>query len=101
MIYFKRYEAERGAIVAMCDEELIGKVIKEGDIVIDLSKYSGFYKGELVSEEDAMNIFDDDIYSANIVGKRAIEAVVNAGLAKHGDEKTVAGIPFLQIFKID
>lgn len=101
MIYFKKYDAEKGAILAMCDEELIGKVIKEGEVVIDLDKYSGFYKGDLISEAEAAEVLNDDIFSANIVGKRSIEAVVKAGLAKHGDERIIAGVPFLQIFTID
>lgn len=101
MIYFKSYEAEKGVILAMCDEELIGKVIKEGEVVIDLDKYSDFYKGELISEEDAVEALGDEVFSANVVGKKSVEAVVKAGLAKHGDEKIIAGIPFLQIFTVD
>ncbi|MGB9732409.1 MAG: DUF424 family protein [Candidatus Micrarchaeia archaeon] len=100
MIYFKRYPTEHGYIIAMCDEELIGKVIKEGKIEIDLEKYANFYKGELLKEEE-IEISPDEIYSANIIGERSAKIIVKKGLAKEEEIKKVAGIPFVQIFKID
>ncbi|MGC9099540.1 MAG: DUF424 family protein [Candidatus Micrarchaeia archaeon] len=100
MIYFKRYATEHGDIIAMCDEELIGKVIKEGKIEIDLEKYANFYKGELLKEEDIEGLFDE-VYSANIIGERSTKIMVKKGLAKENEIRKVAGIPFLQIFTIE
>jgi hypothetical protein len=100
MIYFKRYQTEHGDIIAMCDEELIGRIIKEGKIEIDLDKYASFYKGELLKEEDAEALIGD-IYSANIVGERSAKIIIKKGLASENDVRKVNGIPFVQLFKID
>ena len=100
MIYFKRYKTDHGDIIAMCDEELLGKVIKEGKIEIDLDKYASFYKGELIKEEDVEGLFDEILY-ANIIGERSTKIIIQKGLAKEEEVKKVAGIPFVQIFKVD
>ena len=53
MIYIKIHETEHGAkILAMCDKSLIGKVLEEGNVYIDLKLYSDFYTGELIDEEE-------------------------------------------------
>ena len=100
MIYFKRYKTEHGDVIAMCDEELIGKIIKEGKIELDLNKYSSFYKGELLEEEDVEALIGD-IYSANIVGERSTKIIIKKGLANENDVRKVNGVPLLQLFKID
>ncbi len=100
MIYIKVHPTEEGEIIAMCDSELLGKVYTEGKQELDLSTYSGFYKGELVSEEaaaatPALGIF----YTANIVGKRSVEILIKKGLAKKSDLKKVRGVPYLHLFR--
>jgi hypothetical protein len=99
MIYFKRYETEHGSVLAMCDEELIGRVLKRDKVILDLDRYSSFYKGELISEEDASaRLAGERIYSANIVGERSIKIVVDHGLAQPSDVTSAEGVPFVQIF---
>ena len=53
MICFKKYLTPSGDMLAMCDQDLIGKVLKEGKIYIDLDRYASYYKGEVLSEKDA------------------------------------------------
>lgn len=100
MIYFKRYQTEHGDMIAMCDEELIGKKLEEGKIEIDLEKYAGFYKGELLKEEDVIELLDN-IYSANVVGERATEILIKKGIVDKKEVKKVAGVPFVQVFTIE
>jgi len=101
MIFLKEYSTENGSILAMCDEELIGKVLKSGKLVIDLDKYASFYKGDLISEEDAAKaISSEEIYSANIVGERSISIVIKNGLVDEKDVMLVGKVPFVQIYKI-
>jgi len=102
MLYFKKYETESGDLIAICDEELVGKSFKEGKIKLDLDTYSSFYKGELVKEEEAEALISgDDLYSANVVGIRSVNVVLKKGIAKKEDVKKVEGIPFLQIFTLE
>ncbi len=102
MLFFKKHSVEQGAIIAMCDKELIGKVLESGKIHIDLDRYASFYKGELVSEEEAESMVEgEEIYSANIVGERSVAVLMKKGLVGKGDVKKVGKVPFVQIFKVD
>ena len=102
MIFVKKHAAEQGTILAMCDEELIGKVLREGKMFLDLDKYADFYRGSLVSEEDALgSVEKDEICSANAVGERSVAVLMKKGVIKSGDIKRVKKVPLVQIFKVD
>ncbi len=101
MIYFNKFDTAKGRMIAMCDEELMGKVLKEGKLEIDLKQYGGFYKGDLVTEDDAKAQIDKSVYSANVVGERSVKLLVDAGLVKASDIKTVQGVKFVHLFRID
>ena len=101
LIYIKEYSTPQGVVVAMCDEELLGKLFVDGEKHLDLEKYSNFYKGELIDEKDAgERIRGNELYSANIVGKRAVEVVIKGGLAGEGDIDTISEVPYVHIYKI-
>ena len=102
MIYLKLHEAEEKLMVAMCDEALLGKILEEGDLVIDLKAYSDFYKGELLSPAEARFKVDSSrIYSSNIVGDESVKAAIDLGLVEKENVMTVNGVPFAQSFKLD
>ena len=82
----------------MCDEELIGKIFREGEAVIDLQKYKDFYTGEKRDEEEIKEILDDEITSINAVGERSVNLLINNSLATKKDVKRINGIAMLQIF---
>ncbi|MDE1762374.1 MAG: DUF424 family protein [Candidatus Micrarchaeota archaeon] len=99
MIYFKVHKAEKGDLIAMCDEELLGKVLTEGKMELDLKTYAEFYKGDLLSEEKAKaSIVIDTIYSANVVGKQSVKVMMDKGLVGEADVRMVADVPFVQLF---
>ncbi len=59
-------------LVNVCDEDLLGKVFREGDVVLRITK--GFYGGELVDEERVVEIIrQGDIVS--LVGRYIIRLV--------------------------
>ncbi len=102
MIYLKKHIADQGSVLAMCDEELLGRVLEEGKLLIDLDKYAGFYKGELISEEKAQGMVEgEELHTANIVGERSVAIMVGKGFASEDDVRKVSGVPFLQIFRLD
>ena len=80
-------------IVAVCDEELIGKKLKEKNIQLDLS--SEFYNGEKKSEKDILKLFDD-AYIVNLVGKKAVNLGKKVGLVLESDAIYVQKIPHIQ-----
>ena len=102
MIYIKLHVAQDKLLVAMCDQALIGKVLEEGDIVIDLKSYSEFYKGELTEPEAAASKVDTSkVYSSNVVGEEATKAAISMGLIEASNVKSVMGVPFAQSFMMD
>lgn len=100
MIYLKKHSSDHGEVIAMCDEELLGKVIEEGKRVIDLKTHANFYKGSLVTEKEAAEALDSDIYSANIVGKRSVKIAIDKGIALKEQVMKVKDVEMLQIFSI-
>ncbi|MEW6748540.1 MAG: DUF424 family protein [Candidatus Micrarchaeota archaeon] len=99
MMYLKIHQSQRGRIVAVCDEGLVGKVLTDEDVEIDLEMYRGFYVGEKATEQevkDALKRFD----SANLVGKGAVEAALALGLAERRDVMYIKKIPYMQIYRL-
>ncbi len=101
MIYMKKHTTENGEILALCDEELLGKVFSEGNRELDLNLYSDFYKGDIKEEKEAESeIFEMDISSANVVGDRSVSIFINNRIAKNEEVMRIGDIPFIQIYKI-
>ena len=42
-MYLKTYKSGTQFIVAVCDKDLLGKILKEGDVTVEVSEE--FYKG--------------------------------------------------------
>ncbi len=101
MIYIKIHTTPEGKIVAMCDSELLGKIYVEGKRELDLSSYSGFYRGELADEKEVESTLPvSDFYTANIVGERSVGIFVKRGLASPSQAHKVKGVPYLQLFRV-
>lgn len=102
MLYFKKHETERGDMLALCDEELIGKVHKDGSgTILDLVMYADFYKGELLEYEKAKQAFiDSELYTANIVGEDSVKIAIELGIADESNVKNLGGVPSVQIFRM-
>jgi hypothetical protein len=101
MIYFNKFETPKGIMLAMCDEDLMGRLLREGKVEINLRDYGGFYKGDLISEEEAARRINGRVYSANVVGNKSVGVLVKKGIIKDGEAKTVDGIMYVHLFKVD
>ncbi len=101
MIYFNRFDSPKGIMVAMCDEELMGRVLREGKIEMNLERYGGFYKGDLISEEDARKRIDGKVYSANVVGSRSVGILIGLGIVKENEVKTIQGVRVVHMFRVE
>ena len=80
---------------AICDSELLGKRFEEGEFQLDLKE--SFYKGEKKIEEELIQIMKDlkkEDATFNIVGKKAIQTAIKAGIISEKDIKTIQEIPF-------
>lgn len=81
-------------IVALCDKELVGKKLREGELNLHVNPR--FYKGELV-DEGAIDEAFKSATIANIVGKRAINLAIDKGLILKDNVITIDGIPHAQM----
>ena len=97
-MYLKTHASPDGEIVALCDIELIGKVLISGKARLDLSAYAPFYLGKKVDEKEAVCALAA-AQNANIVGKRALAAAKKAGLAV-SHAKNIGGVPHLQVYRM-
>ena len=91
-----RYGQKR-IIIAICDKELLGKKLKQGQMVLDLAKYAAFYDGIDLTEEMAAEWIKSS-RSLNLVGKKAIAAAKKVILVDEGSIKSVKGVPHLQVY---
>ena len=110
MIFYKwhqrQFQNRTRAIIAMCDENLIGKKLSGKNCFLDLDTYRSFYIGEKVSLQQAHDLVKEyflrgqhsEGVSFNLVGKEALAAVkqwVDVSKAKK-----IAGVPHLQVYKV-
>lgn len=84
-------------VIAVCDEELIGKSLADKKYNIKISE--SFYKGDIMNEEEVVNILKDTT-NANLIGKKAIEAGLKAGIISKDNIINIAGIPHAQAVSI-
>jgi hypothetical protein len=82
-------------VVAICDDDLIGKKFEEGKRQLDVRE--NFYKGEQIDEEQALHIIrvqSVEDASFNIVGKNSIKTAIKAGLITEKAVAKLKNIPF-------
>jgi hypothetical protein len=82
-------------VVAICDKELLGKRFEEGKFQLDIKE--SFYKGEEVSEEEAIRIIKKmsrEDATFNIVGKQSINTALKAGIIEKDGIGEIKGVPF-------
>jgi len=90
---------EKTRILAVCDGELIGKLLKDGERTLDLGKYGSFYGEKKVSEKEIAREIARAT-SMNFVGEKAVEIALRAGVASERDVVHIAKVPHVQVYKI-
>ncbi len=83
--------------MAICDADILGKTLKRGKIVFHIRE--DFYKGSLVSIEEAMDLIRQATI-VNMVGRRIVEKAVEKGLVHPDAVLEIEGIPHAQILKL-
>ena len=96
-MYFKKHITKDKIIIAICDEELLGKKFSEGDYTLNISKR--FYDGEKKSEEELKDILKN-FENINLVGKKIIKFATDMGILNKGSILKIDGIPHAQIIQI-
>ena len=84
-------------VVAVCDEDLLGKVLKGDNIEFKVTE--SFYKGEIKSEQEIILILKKSS-NINLVGKMSIAAGIKANVITEENVIMMGGIPHAQAFTL-
>ena len=98
-MYLKIHESTAGRIIAVCDADILGKKFQEGEAMLDLEKFKGFYAGKKCNEKEVADTMKH-FTSANVVGKKAVAIFIENGYASKEDIKSINGVPYIQVYKI-
>jgi len=80
-------------ILAICDNELIGRKVEEGKLQLDLN--SDFYKGEEKNEKDIIEMLKD-CYIINVVGEKSVGFVLKLRVVNKEDVIKIKNVPHVQ-----
>ncbi len=98
-MYLKVHDTPNGKIVAVCDKELIGKVLDDGTIFMDLDKNRSFYVGKIASKDEIKKELAS-FSSLNFVGKNAINLLLSLALVEKSSIEKVSSVPFVQVYDL-
>ncbi|WP_297512132.1 DUF424 domain-containing protein [Thermococcus sp.] len=97
MIYVKVYRVQGEVLLAACDEELIGKTFREGELKLEVKER--FYKGELVEEERLGELLEEATI-ANLTGERCVAKAIELGYVDPERVLRIEGVPHAQMAKL-
>lgn len=83
-------------IVNVCDEEVFGKVLREGNLEVAISEE--YFFGFRVDDDGAIQLVRE-AEIANLVGNRIVDLVIKKGLAHPGAVRKIQDVSFLMIYK--
>ena len=96
-MYVKIHARRENTIVAIADKELIGKKFEEGKLQLEVSE--SFYKGELKSEKEVIEILEEATH-LNLVGKRIINLALKQNIIQEENILRIQNIPHACIFSV-
>lgn len=96
-MYLKIYKNGEHVLVAACDEEVLGKTLKHGNTVVEISR--AFYEGEYVSDEQLQKALEEAT-TANLFGEKTIKCAIKRGLIDPDSVIIIDNVPHAQIFRV-
>ena len=87
------HKKEGKTIIAVCDKDLIGKVLEEKGKQLDLN--SNFYKGKELSIEEAGDLIRN-ADGVNLVGEESVKLGLTEGVISQENIVKIAGVPSAQ-----
>jgi len=91
------YKRGKEIVVAACDEDVIDKTFKCGELRLHVSK--NFF-GEEICGEDELIAALRRCTSANLVGKITIEIAIKAGFVNPEGVIKIGDVPHAQVYRI-
>lgn len=95
MIIVKIHDSSDGKkIIALCDDDILGKSFEEGEKLLDLK--SGFYDGKRMPKEEIIDNTQDRNFHVNAVGKESVEFCISRKIINKDNVMTISDIPYAQ-----
>ena len=88
---------QKNMMLNICDSELLGQTIVEGDLNMNISK--SYYGEKLVEKDEAANLIKQSSI-INMVGKETVSLSVELGIGSENGIKIISGVPFLIVYKM-
>jgi uncharacterized protein len=96
-VYLNVKKVGQNVVLAVCDCDLLGKTLREGQIVFRIKEE--FYKGRKTSVEEAVGLIDNSTI-VNLVGKACVEKAIAHGYVHPDAVLKIEGVPHAQIMKL-
>jgi hypothetical protein len=84
-------------LLAACDADLLGRVLREGEIVFEVRE--DFYKGPKMSVDEAIDLIEKSTV-VNMVGNCIVQKAIEKGLIHPEAVLNISGVPHAQIVKM-
>lgn len=93
-MYIKIHKDKESEVVAVSDENLIGRTFEDEKMCINVSER--FYKGEKMNNNEVKEILVN-AKSINAVGEESVKTCLELGLIKEENILIIGGIPHAQV----
>jgi len=93
MMLVRIHKKDHRTIVAVCDKDLLGKVLQEKNRQLDLS--GNFYNGEERSEEEIGDLLRN-ADGVNLVGPQSVKLGLQEGVITDDNVIVIANVPHAQ-----
>ena len=86
---------QKNTMINMCDAELMGKNIVDGELKININE--NYYGKQLVDKSEAISLLKSASIM-NLVGNETISLATDLGIGSESGIKIISNVPFLIIF---
>lgn len=94
-MYLKIHKVSGSAVVAVADEDLLGKTLEDENYSVKVSEH--FYKGEKKEAATIISILKTAT-NINLIGEEAVAIGVKAGVIERERIIMIAGVPHAQVY---
>jgi hypothetical protein len=94
---FREHRTGTATILAVCDAELVNSTLKFRDVDFEVSE--SFYGSEGAGRGQVLEMLER-CHIANIVGKKAVELLVNEGRVDRECVLMIGDVPHVQILRM-
>lgn len=88
---------QKNTMLNICDAELLGKTITQGDLTMEIT--TSYYGGKTIDEREAAGLLKTSSI-INMVGEKTVSLSVGLGIGSENGIKKISGVPFLIVFKM-